>query len=224
MNAAKTARVQEALRQRKRAARTDLRRRFFKGVLPRETAEDPAAAARRTALMEAAATEDGRDARRPTRDGRAAAQESDRPPPPTADGDAASTQTRQPAAAVRTKVPKAQFHAPIKGHRAAKKAARMERVLSAPNRFSGALNAAKAKAHAAAAEARARAEREAAVARRRAERSKLGRAYAERTSRGQPVMAHRARDLLARVERECGGGGGGAAGGGGFGGASGGRR
>lgn len=86
-----------------------------------------------------------------------------------------------------------------------KKAKKVARLLEHPNRFTPALKQAITAAQQRDTE-RAEADRQRQEADKRAsERRKMSKLYAKRTKSGQPVMAHRAKDLLRKVERITGG-------------------
>ena len=81
----------------------------------------------------------------------------------------------------------------------------LPKMLVAPNRFSGALLQRTKLLEERAQSQQAGADRRDVVAQHKRKRKSLAQQYHARTSRGQPIMSHRSRDLLARVERAVGG-------------------
>ena len=175
MDRGKTRAFQDKLRQREWAARTNVRRRYFKSA-----ARDGGIPAARVVRVEDDDTA--------------------RPDVITAAAIVNSTLDVR----IRSDGSKDAPSKPAHAARSTGATAHAANPLVPRNRFTGAVIEARQRAAAAASAAAARTAREDAIARRRKERVASSRRYAERTSRGQPIMAHRARDLLRRVERSIG--------------------
>lgn len=180
---------------------TSVRRKFFKSVRPQVERELAAAAAQRPGIDGGAGRGDGGGG-----DPAPRAQ----PPPVLAppgkrrrDSDADDDGSAGEGGGKRQRVDPRSLPADLA--RDKKKAKRMARLLAQPNRFTPALKQAVSAAEERDRQ-RAEAERQRAEAdRRAADRRRVAKQYAQRTRTGQPVMAHRAKDLLRRVERAVGG-------------------
>jgi len=198
--------------QRQREFTTGVRRHFFKSVLPRALADggegrgrgDAAASAGDTAAAGASLVRAGAGAGAATAAAAAAtatsaAAAAGRAPPQASAGHKRARAEDGGGAAARPRLAPPALPAEIAGDRP--KARKMARLLAQPSRFTPALRQALTAADARDAARAAAAAAAAAEQARQAQRKRLAKQYAQRSRTGQPIMAHRAKELLRKVER-----------------------